>query len=121
MVDGNFHFYTILNISTLILSYTNRNLPSHHVIYTRQTVTKEISLTTTYLDHRLCLDDTWISENTSFCDISDNKLYQCIFTVILISGIDIQHFQISSVFSLLGEDATTLCLLQLKHKTFCPK
>ena len=33
------------------------NLPSRHVIYTRQTVTKEISLTT------INLDDTWINEN----------------------------------------------------------
>ena len=47
-----------------------------------------------------------------------------IFTLILILGINIQHFRTSSVFSLvlfLGEDASTLCLLQLKQKTFCLK
>ena len=62
------------------------------MIYTRQNVTYEISLTTTYLD------DTWISENATVFVI-----------LILISGIDIQHFRTSSVFNvvtvlILGED-----------------
>ena len=61
MVAGNFHFHAYFKYK-LILSDTNLSGVQSsftHVIYTRQTCTKEISLMTTYLDNTL------ISENAT--------------------------------------------------------